>query len=239
MPQGWRPTHPGDPTPGPSKAGRLVIVIAVAVGVAIALMVIAVRPAGASDALVTPTMSQEPSPEPPPWFGGRVEMPEHGFALTLRAGWVAFDPGADVYEQARRVLETRSEDEVPHEAVLTVARLLDDVRQSERHIAVYTPSWSGCGVTVVPGVHIDLDVGADELHTLIASQNDVEEVGLPEVLELHAGPARLVRYSSTDGSKMGMYIGDGPDATFIFACGGESDEWLAIPEAFEFLSAEE
>ena len=89
MPQGWRPTHPGDPTPGLSKAGRLVIVIAVAVGVAIALMVIAVRPAGASGGVASQATSQGPSP--PPWFGGRVEMPEHRFALALPSDWLYAD----------------------------------------------------------------------------------------------------------------------------------------------------
>ena len=29
------------------------------------------------------TLAQSPSPEPPPWLGGRVEMPEHGFAVAV------------------------------------------------------------------------------------------------------------------------------------------------------------
>ena len=183
-------------------------------------------------------VAQEPSPEPPPWFGGRVEMPEHGFAVTLPDDWVAFDPSADVYEQARRALEAERGPEVSEEEILTVALLLDDVRRNERQLAVFTKSWSGCGVTVVPDTHIDLDVGAAELRALISSQEGVVEVGVPEVLELHAGPARLVRYRSPDGSEMGTYIGDGSDATFIIACGGASDDWLSIAETFEFLPAE-
>jgi len=40
-----------------------------------------------------PALAQETSP--PPWFGGRVEMPEHGFAVTIPEDWMAFDLGAD------------------------------------------------------------------------------------------------------------------------------------------------
>ena len=50
-------------------------------------------------ALSSGAVAQEPSPEPPPWFGGRVEMPEHGFAVTLPDDWVAFVPGADIQAQ--------------------------------------------------------------------------------------------------------------------------------------------
>jgi len=36
-----------------------------------------------------PAMGQEPSP--PPWFGGRVEMPAQGVAITFPDDWIAFD----------------------------------------------------------------------------------------------------------------------------------------------------
>ncbi len=50
-------------------------------------------------------VAQEASPEPPPWFGGRVEMPEYGFAVTLPDDWVAFDPAADAPSQAAAAVE--------------------------------------------------------------------------------------------------------------------------------------
>jgi hypothetical protein len=40
-------------------------------------------------------LAQAPSPEPPPRFGGRVEMPEHGFAVTVPDDWVALDLAVD------------------------------------------------------------------------------------------------------------------------------------------------
>ena len=49
-------------------------------------------------------LGQSPSPDPPPWFGGRVEMPEHGFALTVPEGWVARDPAGDLVAQIDVVL---------------------------------------------------------------------------------------------------------------------------------------
>jgi hypothetical protein len=45
----------------------------------------------------TPAIAQESSS--PPWFGGRVEMPEHGVAITIPDDWIAFDLTADTDEQ--------------------------------------------------------------------------------------------------------------------------------------------
>ena len=75
MPIGWRPTHPGDPTPkwGLNKAGRLVIVITVAVGIAIALAIIVTRPANASDGMASSAIPQEFTPVPLTWLGGHIE----------------------------------------------------------------------------------------------------------------------------------------------------------------------
>ena len=53
-------------------------------------------------ALGSGVAAQEPSPEPAPWFGGRAEMPEHGFAITVPAGMVAFSSSSDLGEQARQ-----------------------------------------------------------------------------------------------------------------------------------------
>ncbi len=88
MPIGWRPTHPGDPTPkwGPGKAGRLVIALTVAVGIAIALAIIVSRPADASDGAASPVMPRAATPTPPTWLGGRIEMPWAGIAVTYPDG---------------------------------------------------------------------------------------------------------------------------------------------------------
>ena len=40
-----------------------------------------------------------PPASPPPWFGGHVDMPEHGFAVTLPDDWVALDPIVDLTAQ--------------------------------------------------------------------------------------------------------------------------------------------
>lgn len=95
---------PGDPPPKWAtigRAGRLALVITVIVGVVIALVIIGARSADAADAVATPAMPQEPSP--PPWFGGRVEMPEYGFAVTVPDGWIAFDLEGRVVAQVEAV----------------------------------------------------------------------------------------------------------------------------------------
>ena len=88
MPQGARHPHPGDPLPrwAPiGKVARLGLVVAVVAGVVIALAVIVARPAEAADAIAGPPGSQNPSSAP--WFGGRVEMPERGFSVTVPDRW--------------------------------------------------------------------------------------------------------------------------------------------------------
>ena len=97
MPQGWRPTHPGDPAPkwGLSRAGRLVVAVTVIVGILIGL---AIRAAGATDDARVAGASATTAPYSLD-DGQRVEMPESGYAVTLPAGWVAMtapEPGMDL-----------------------------------------------------------------------------------------------------------------------------------------------
>ena len=58
------------------------------------------------------------SPSSPPWFGGRVEMPGHGFAWTLPDGWVGFDPSADIADTLARLLYVTGE----HESAMDLER---------------------------------------------------------------------------------------------------------------------
>ena len=236
----WRPTHPGDPTPGLSKAGRLVIVIAVAVGVAVALMVIAVRPAGASDALDSPTMSQEPSPELPPWFVGRVAMPEYGFALTVPDGWVAFDVMGDVDEQARKAAAVLDVDFAG-----AIAQDLREMQQAGVPAAVIEAStWSGCSVLVMPdspGSPFDLDMTVGQVQEALRRDETVTHLEQPVVVELPAGPALFIAVDYVDGTESAVYVGRHA-GMFIVGCDGwerPDDDWLAIAETIEFLPVEE
>ena len=44
-----------------------------------------------------------PDHVPPPWFGGCVELPVHGIALTVPSDWLVLDPTADIEAQAAAV----------------------------------------------------------------------------------------------------------------------------------------
>ena len=57
---------------------------------------------GATSTLTLESGTLAQSPSPPPWLGGRVEMPEHGFAITLPGDWVGLDTAADALAQRAR-----------------------------------------------------------------------------------------------------------------------------------------
>jgi hypothetical protein len=97
---GRNPNHPGDPPPkwAPlSKRARLALLVTVIAGIVIALLILATRTAGAADGV---GVGATPHASPPPWFGGGVELPRYGLALTVPDGWVAVDLTADIDEQA-------------------------------------------------------------------------------------------------------------------------------------------
>jgi hypothetical protein len=97
---GRNPNHPGDPPPkwAPlSKWARLALLVTVIAGIVIAFLILATRTAGGADGVGE---RATPDPPPPPWFGGRVELPRYGLALTVPDGWVAVDLTADIDGQA-------------------------------------------------------------------------------------------------------------------------------------------
>ena len=247
MPQGWRPTHPGDPTPGLSKAGRLVIVIAVAIGLAIALTVIADRPADASDAPASPTMSQEPSPEPPPWFGGRVAMPEYGFAVTVPDGWVAFDLEGDVESQAW-LLAAALDLGDPIDVVGLVTEEFSGIAGAQ--LGLLEDSWvSACGFGVFSGPEMELSALADLLSSSLSADDSVANLERPRAIGLSAGQGFLIAASFAGPDQPGdtrpvvLYVVERAAGSFLMiTCAGHErpeDDWLSIAETFEFLPAED
>jgi hypothetical protein len=68
------------------RAGRLVLLVTVIVGVVIALLIMTTRTAGAADS--ADGAASQPEPSASPWFGGRVEVPEAGLAVTFPEDWV-------------------------------------------------------------------------------------------------------------------------------------------------------
>ena len=250
MPQGWRPTHPGDPPPrwGLSKAGRLVIAITVVVGVVIALVIVLGRPAGASDDVASPTMSQEPSPVPAPRFGVRVEMPEHGFAVTVPEGWLALDPAEDLEDQAW-ITVTEFDPLATADDVRVLTEVLARARSEGTQLALVEGSTAAsCSFTVKAKRAIETAEFADMLASAMSSDDRYAEVERPQSIDLPAGPGFvIVGAYTTPTSPVGSvpvisYLVDGEESILIASCVGAerpADDWLPVFRAFEFLPAEE
>jgi hypothetical protein len=193
--------------------------------------------------------AQSPSPEPPPWFGGRVEMPEHGFAVTVPDGWAAFASSGDPVEQARNAAALidpgASEEGIDLLAQALRARQLagGPLWMYELEAGSLTlPMW-GCTVGVDPGGSVVPRDAAGLTHARLSSTDGVEGLTPVESLALPAGPAARFSFRlSLDGLSYATYVGSGESSFFLFACSAETppdDLWLSLAETFEFLPAEE
>ena len=188
------------------------------------------------------------SPSPPPWFGGRVEMPEHGFAVTLPDEWVGFDTAADAMSQreaASGVLDPVLWNETDTEWVDGFAQVASTGLQL----------WSGhatkedsCGLgTWISDLPLD-DV-ADNNFEWYSDDPGSRDVEPPRLIDLPAGPAYHIRMSqqvepdSDEWWSVSHYF-VGLDGFMLQAyCLTDdirpADDWLSIVETIELLPAEE
>ena len=187
-------------------------------------------------------VAQSPSPEPPPWFGGRVEMPEHGFAVTLPEHLVALDPGGDVDGQLRAL---QAPDEGLTEDVLAgVRRELTSARMDG--VALTTLAFdsesSNCRFRVL-GDTVPLDEFVGLLHSVVLDDENRTDVEPPTPAVLPAGRARKLAVAYPGSSeRLVFYFVDGAGVRLWLACLGQeppADDWLSIAETIEFLPAEE
>ena len=197
-------------------------------------------------ALGSGVVAQEPSPEPPPWFGGRVEMPEHGFAVTGPDHWVAFDATGDVDEQVRTAV-TMLDLELFEASAQSIAESLRSAGQSGSQLVFMDPTRdTSCQFAVWPADQMgDLDQVAAMMHAAVSTDDTVTDLQLPAEVALAAGAGRLITWRSIgeveDATYIATYMGKGVMA-FMVVCVGEEraeDDWLSIAETFEFLPAEE
>jgi hypothetical protein len=190
-------------------------------------------------------VAQSPSPEPPPWFGGRVEMAEHGFAVTLPDDWLAIDLTTQVEPQAQRV------DDVIGDSTgewLGLAETLSGYRDQHVQLWVMMPlTASGCGVAAYQAPAGQLDGLANDVYLRMSGTDDMAEVERPVSLELTAGPARRLVAQVTSADYPGTYqpivyyLIEAGDATHLITCTGDmrpADDWLAIAETFELMPAD-
>ena len=205
-------------------------------------------------ALGSGVVAQEPSP--PPWFGGRVEMPEHGFAVILPDDWVAFDTGADVdgqVEAAQTRLTGLPESEFADLRMVVTDALAEGFQLfalefSEQVIQGQVEAHS-CIFTVLPDVARQLDEAfMDRLFLTVANNELVTDVERPTPVNLAAGPGWMLAamsqnpYDADDWGPTVIYVAEGGDDAFSVVCTGPvrpDDDWLSIAETFEFLPEEE
>ncbi len=197
-------------------------------------------------------VAQEPSPEPPPWFGGRVEMPEHGFAVTLPDDWVAFDTAVDAVgqlEAASGFIDSRlwSADDT---GFVDASALL--ASEGMQLWTSHTLSADSCSMGVLyrgTGMTLEvLDAFAAHMYEKFADDPLARDVELPLPVYLPTGPAYLMRMSERDDPDVDWWWPSsiwtlGTDESLLMAFCTKNgarpdDDWLSIVETIEFLPAE-
>ncbi len=180
-------------------------------------------------AITAPAIAQEPSPEPPPWFGGRVEMPKHGFAVVLPDGAVAYDMTGDLESQLRVVAPDAS-----GEDVAAWSRVMRERMPGQLVISVGD---STCGLVVGPTIGADLAIEMDAFHGRQAADESVVHVESPRLVELPAAEARLITYGRA-GEEAAFYLGEKVGMVFDIWCVGAerpADDWLSVATTLEWL----
>jgi hypothetical protein len=201
-------------------------------------------------ALGSGTVAQSPSPEPPPWLGGRVEMPEHGFAITLRDGWVAVDMTADEEAQTQAVSSMFGDDFAD-----VLPSMFAEARANHTALAFFPPGgWGAAGDWVADAAFEFCGVGSTGISEPLATSRLAAVAaalggpssGTPTVVGLPAGTAIAVDFPGTldDGlavSATAYFVAN--DRTLLIAScvapDPPQDRWLSIAESVEFLPAEE
>ena len=190
-------------------------------------------------ALGSGALAQSPSPEPPPWFEGRVEMPEHGFAITVPDGMVAIDPRGDEEAQWRIAEEAASGWLIPP----SDGPVLQDLYLAAGPgAAPQTRQYCGISMSAVGNLDQALGAGEDLMSRAVAGEEVPIDVRDARMLEVSAGAA-VVWYHG-DSWHRATYFVVRDDRTIVFDCWTEGpglpdDDWLSIAETIEFLPAEE
>jgi hypothetical protein len=196
-------------------------------------------------ASAVPAIAQEPSP--PPWFGGRVEMPEYGFAVTVPGGWIAFDMMGDVESQAWMLAAALDPDD-PADVVGLVTEEFTGIAGTQLGLLQDSLA-SACGFGVFSGPEMELSALADLLSSSLSADDSVANLERPRAIELSAGLGFLIAASSTgpdgpgDTRPVVLYVVERAAGSFLMiTCAGHErpeDDWLSIAESFESLPAED
>jgi hypothetical protein len=202
------------------------------------LLVAVLLGVGGSPAVV----AQSPSPGPV-GVGGRVELPEYGFALTFPEdwAWVRYSSEDSDSVIAQLVDITSPEFVAQNEVVF------EEVDAEMPLVGRAASRGGSCSVTVLP-TDLTIDAIASNYVTWIEGQPDsfpdgamVTDVALPAI------EAKRIDMSYTEeGWQKPMptsyYLFTRGSRGYVLACMADDppdDRWLSIADMFEFLPAEE
>jgi len=178
-------------------------------------------------------VAQVTSSGPPWWQGDRAEMSEHGFALTVPDGWVAFDLTADIQRQVGTVATAL---ELTPKAAERYVRALRGVRDAGALLVLSTDD-ANCEFRIDPALgpgHAEALAGYR--YELAADDRDILTVQRPREVTLPSGPANLMTWT-TDGEnpELSMILGQRGDLVYEIKCSSQSrpaDDWLSMAEDF-------
>ncbi len=201
-------------------------------------------------ALGSGVVAQEPSPEPPPWFGGRVEMPEHGFAVTVLDGWVAMDMTTEVGRQLDTAMEVGGLGEGSWGDPQQFRDQMTLGPMPQPLWMVDASSGDSCAVSrsSVPVLAEDFQSAVDFLHDGYVARPSLMDVEPPITMDLPAGPVLKMhfRMSHVDLGQpvlITSYEIMTAEGILTLACTSAAarpeDDWLSIAETLAFLPAEE
>ena len=195
-------------------------------------------------ALGSGVVAQESSP--PPWIGGRGEMPEHGFAVTLPDGWVGFDVSGDIESQLGVALDVLDPDLWSTDEAGWIDGFAEQASDDVPLWSAHATSTNRCELG--RSDHLPFAEVANyylEWYLDHPDRRDVE----PRLIDVPTGTAYHIRMTHWDGPDwpewwpMSTYLLDADGVVFDVSCWSHEarpdDDWLSIAETFEVLPVEE
>ncbi len=188
---------------------------------------------------------------PPPWMGGRVEIAEYGFAVTLPEGWVAFDPGADIDSQVRAM---DSPDGGLTAAGLSCLHMNLSLLAAEGSFPLLGMDLSSsvCSLAETEsclfyprlGEGWRLDAFAEGLYQTMVDAESMVDADPPMPVDVPTGPGLVLRATAQNAYDRDVW---GPVTMYLIDVGGDiltmtcsafqrpDDDWLSIAETVETL----
>jgi hypothetical protein len=188
--------------------------------------------------------AQAQAPSDPPSFGGRVEVTEHGVAVTFPQSWLAFDLTGDIDARVADIEAARGNAFRGGRA----AAVQELSRLAERRVAyAYSPDGTSCELRILSARRVDLldPAYVAELDAALGAEPAIKGYTGAAPVDLPGGPA--LRYAweqlgvgpgGADVPHVG-YMVDGGAHGAVLTCEGPAepgDGWASIAETIEFIA---